>query len=380
MFKPDKLVAVVVAHFHPRKGNRIEWQHPKEFDADGVEFKSIASGFHESESDFVFFRHAELFALACFHRLPTDSAAERDVRMRSVAVFAHELAPLQVPGLAEQLLQHARRLNVDPSATPPLLELLKPHSAPSSPSRGDAARLSVAADAPQLVPLVRQMRSGVMTLWKALLLRRRVMLYATPPVGVLCERALAAHKLLQAASGAAALDGAPRCDLLLYVGLNDEQQISQYGQRSTESARGSGGGGGFVACTTDALFAHKPELWDLFVDADGGARASHFDMRGLALSARDEARYSELLLRLEQAERAAFPAAASDAVVEGYFRELSDALLHGLEKLADDGMAELLPKHLKELKLGEGDATFVRLLAAQLGHAVTVKTPRFRCC
>ena len=70
----------------------------------------------------------------------------------------------------------------------------------------------------------------------------------------------------------------------------------------------------------------------------------------------------------------------SDTVVVGYFRELSDALLHGLEKLAEDGMAELLPKHLKELHLGEGDATFVRLLAAQLGLRVTVKTPRFRCC
>lgn len=372
-------MAVAVAHFHPRKGNRIEWQHPKEFDADGVEFKSIASGFHESEQDFVFFRHAELFALACFHRLPTDSAAERDVRMRSVAVFAHELAPLQAPGLAEQLLQHARRLNVDPSATTPLLELLKPGRPAVEPVAADMPRLSVAADAPQLVPLVRQMRSGIMTMWKALLLRRRVMLYAAPPVGVLCERVLGAHKLLQATSGAAVLDGSPPCDLLLYVSLMDEHDLASRGQRSTASG-GREGGGGFVACTTDALFAHKPELWDLFVDADGSARASHLDMRGLALSARDEARYSELLLRLEQAERAAFPAAVSDTVVVQYFSELSNELLHGLEQLADDGMAELLPKHLKQLNLGEGDATFVRLLSAQLGLRVTVKTPRFRCC
>ena len=42
--------------------------------------------------------------------------------MRSVAVFAHDLAVLQAPGLATKVLQHAKRLNVDLEATSPLLD------------------------------------------------------------------------------------------------------------------------------------------------------------------------------------------------------------------------------------------------------------------
>ena len=63
--------AVVVAHFHPRLGQRIEWQHPRDFDSEGVEFKQLPSGFDACEQDFVFFRHHNLYALACFHRLQT---------------------------------------------------------------------------------------------------------------------------------------------------------------------------------------------------------------------------------------------------------------------------------------------------------------------
>ena len=32
-------VAVVVTHFNPRLGQRVEWQHPRDFVTEGVEFK-----------------------------------------------------------------------------------------------------------------------------------------------------------------------------------------------------------------------------------------------------------------------------------------------------------------------------------------------------
>ena len=88
----------------------------------------MPSGFDACEQDFVFFRHAQLYALACFHRLQTNSDSEREVRMRSVAVFAQELAALQAPELASALLQHAKRLNATPDATAPLFDLLQPKS------------------------------------------------------------------------------------------------------------------------------------------------------------------------------------------------------------------------------------------------------------
>lgn len=57
--------------------------------------QAMPSGFDTCEQDFVFFRHHGLWALACFHRRQTDSDSERDVRMRSVALFSTDLAALQ---------------------------------------------------------------------------------------------------------------------------------------------------------------------------------------------------------------------------------------------------------------------------------------------
>ena len=88
----------------------------------------MPSGFDTCEQDFVFFRHHGLWALACFHRRQTDLENEREVRMRSVALFATDLAALQASQLATQLLAHAKRLNGSPEATRHLstLALAKP--------------------------------------------------------------------------------------------------------------------------------------------------------------------------------------------------------------------------------------------------------------
>ena len=44
-------------------------------------------------------------------------------------------------------------------------------------------------------------------------------------------------------------------------------------------------------------------------------------------------------------------------------------------------MTEVLPRHLKRLRLGDGDATFLRLLVAQHDDLrLSVKVNRFRCC
>jgi len=88
----------------------------------------MPSGFDTCEQDFVFFRHHGLWALACFHRRQTDNDSEREVRMRSVALFSTDLAALQASQLATQLLAHAKRLNGSPEATRHLsiLALAKP--------------------------------------------------------------------------------------------------------------------------------------------------------------------------------------------------------------------------------------------------------------
>ena len=158
--------------------------------------------------------------------------------MRSVALFSTDLAALQEAHLATQLLVHAKRLNGSPEATLQLFDLFKPptHQRPP-PSGENAAGLSLLdgqlgggqylLGSGQLLGLTRQLRSKIFTLWKALLLGRRVLFYAPPPVGRLCERALSAHQLTVGWAACCAPHAAPRTELLLYVGLNDEQELLQ---------------------------------------------------------------------------------------------------------------------------------------------------------
>ena len=231
----------------------------------------------------------------------------------------------------------------------------------------------------QLLGLTRQLRARIFTLWKALLLGRRVLFYAPPPVGRLCERALSAHQLTVGWAGCCAPHAAPRTELLLYVGLNDEQELLQRsphaGIRFIAKPEGGGEGQGYIACTTDRLLADKSDTWDVFVDDQGALKVGVLDARALTLSATDEARYKQLSALLSA------DGAPSDDRVTRYFAAESATLMQGLRALVDEGVTEVQPKHLKRLHLGENDATFLRLLVAQHDDIrLTVKVQRFRCC
>ena len=81
--------------------------------------------------------------------------------------------------------------------------------------------------AAQLLLLAPPLRARIFTLWKAMQLRRRVLLYASPPVGQLCQQVLSVHRVLNGASASSgASSGVPPSDLLLYVGLNDERELA----------------------------------------------------------------------------------------------------------------------------------------------------------
>merc|ERR1711998_445992 len=105
----EPIVAVFVAHFHTREGNIIEWQYPEDVDLSGVEFKAIASGCHQNDTDFIYFKHADYYGLACFHKLSTSDLDERNARMRSVGCFVrHHYVLRQHQSF---LLQQAALLN-----------------------------------------------------------------------------------------------------------------------------------------------------------------------------------------------------------------------------------------------------------------------------
>lgn len=116
-------------------------------------------------------------------------------------------------------------------------------------------------------------------------------------------------------------------------------------------------------------------------------------------------------------ERKLYPKPVPDSLVAEFFAEENEALHAGLDALVlssplltpalcpsaptptacpspsspsrrslarasqiEAGVTEVLPKHMKQLHLGESDATFLRLLVSQLGLKIAIKSVRFRCC
>uniref|UniRef100_A0A8C2UID0 DENN domain containing 11 n=1 Tax=Chinchilla lanigera TaxID=34839 RepID=A0A8C2UID0_CHILA len=70
------------------QGNMVEWCLPQDIDLEGVEFKSMASGSHKIQSDFIYFRKGPFFGLACFANMPVESELERGARMKSVGILS----------------------------------------------------------------------------------------------------------------------------------------------------------------------------------------------------------------------------------------------------------------------------------------------------
>ena len=83
----DEVCAVFVVSFDTRRGNTLEWCVGN-VDLSGVEFKSMSSGSHLVDRDFVYFRKGLLYyGLSCFAKKSVSNPAERGVRMRSVGVM-----------------------------------------------------------------------------------------------------------------------------------------------------------------------------------------------------------------------------------------------------------------------------------------------------
>jgi len=337
--------ALVVTHFHPQKGNQIEWQHPATFHSTGVEFKAMPAGSQENEMDYVFFRHHGLYGCACFHRLWTGDASERAVRMRSVAAFSSRLHVLR--RYQPQLSQHVRRLNEHPQDMSPLLGVLRSAAADASAEARAALGVSAgAADASDSTPhlalsqglsqggvgpsafssLTDFLGATVLTVWKAMLLRRRVLFFAPPPVGPACDRSLCASLLLHSHSETVQrlFPTKLQPELLCYVTMSDVDTLEDCAY-------------GYVACTSEKLFEEKDHLWDVYLDSTRLV-IDEKDGRTLQLTNRDKERFHLLRHADAQARQTGDPA------VESFFRELNTKLFDGIASLKEDTVRELTPR------------------------------------
>ncbi|KAI9725879.1 MAG: hypothetical protein M1828_002508 [Chrysothrix sp. TS-e1954] len=356
---PPAVAALYLVRFDHRLGNTILWQkHDEHISLEGaIEFKSLPSGFHNVTTDLIYFLHAGCAGVSAFD---SDEAPEdqRSASLLAAGVLVH----LQGTRLgkvwlhATNLQDIARRMQRDPSATHILdsywtehnehssratsnvIDDLDPNKQPSRPVRKRQAasdhEASYSSGSIAMKPtdntsanpahstrdLLLEFGPLLFPLFRAILLRQRVLLIQHPPLRKACEFVYLLSVLTSLpyplAEAIEDSEGLSQSMALFLVGTHDipflqdlaarrvEQLSCEPGIESHTEARR-----GWIACTSDKLLAYKPDLYDVRVDMPSisgssveAAWPSLISSKGKIIKAsqRDLRRYKSFTLALER--------------------------------------------------------------------------------
>ncbi|XP_064398551.1 DENN domain-containing protein 11-like [Halichondria panicea] len=250
----EMIVAVFVVAFDTKKGNLVEWRYPEEVLLSGVEFKSMASGLHNMQKDFIYFKQNQLFGLSCYVKIPVANQEERGARMKCVGLLAVGYSNLH---LHMDFLQRQARILVEtPGSYGSLEEYFRHYRSPAQvphPLTGPEATNSVEACHPSgcFTTYLQFFGASIFVLWKLALLKKKIIFFSPPPVGALCHRVyctclLTSHVLPN--------DLNTECNPQFYVNVADIDAMTTMDS--------------YVACTTEKIFQIKTQLYDVFVDGE----------------------------------------------------------------------------------------------------------------
>nr|CAG8443892.1 13420_t:CDS:10 [Entrophospora candida] len=295
----SNVVAVFVVRFDTRKGNIIEWQYPQDVDLNGIEFQAIPSGLHAVSQDIM----PPLYGLSVFKNEPTsDQSHDRGARMAAVGILVtptHETGlcgrpwsqleflqneigrhvhqtddysnliqffekrgmqlnysnddPLSID--SENSLQHSRRRALTTSSGRTSFIRNRCFSASQMSTTSYQASLSPLHPANHFQDFVRALGPNIFLLWKAALLKKRILFYSTPPIGNACYSVYGTCLLANIPSAITWTfkNKVEKIKPLFCVGVSDIPMIEVI-----ES--------GYVACTTDQILQDKSNLYDLLIN------------------------------------------------------------------------------------------------------------------
>ncbi|KIX92698.1 uncharacterized protein Z520_11550 [Fonsecaea multimorphosa CBS 102226] len=291
------ILALFLVHFDHRKGYTLGWHRSLDnVPVEGVvEFKSLPSGLHNVEEDLVYFIHEDYAGLSAFVN-KADEQAERAARMVAIGI----LVPLEHGRMgriwrhAESLMEFARAHIDNPGDVTALEEYwekykLRPEEPSSqapldSTEEGPAPRsngypkfrtMSTATTfispnhaltphhpALTLIDSIKLFGPLIFPLYRAALLRKRILIVTDAPVEFCCNLVYnlsilsSVSKVLSPQPHEADAPGV-RLRPLFTVGVMDIPQLEQAGA--------AGANHGFIACTTDDVLTSKPDLYDILV-------------------------------------------------------------------------------------------------------------------
>uniref|UniRef100_H3CTQ8 DENN domain-containing protein 11 n=1 Tax=Tetraodon nigroviridis TaxID=99883 RepID=H3CTQ8_TETNG len=371
----DQIVAVFVVTFDTRSGNMVEWCLPHDVNLDGVEFKSMASGSHRITSDFIYFRKGCYFGLACFANMPVESELERGARMKSVGIlcpsytllyrYMHFLEnqvrhQLQCPGQYSPLeaFYEDKRAVLPPAGNGPAC----PTWSVTHINRCMHAEMKITHPAGCMSQFIQFFGEQILVLWKFALLRKRLLIFSPPPVGVVCYRVYCCCCLANVSLPGIGVS-VPELRPFFYINVADIAALQ------TETS--------YVACTTEKIFEEKKDLYDVYVDNQNvKTHRSHLQSL-LRLNAADREKYGKLS---EQRQMLLYSQEVGEDCTSNeedlfilFFMELNNRIFQTLSEVAASVDPTLTADHVRAMGLDpQGDRSFLVDLLEVYGFDVTL--------
>lgn len=381
----DQIVSVFVVTFNTRTGNMLEWCLPKDMDLEGVEFKAIASGSHRVSTDFIYFRKGSYFGLACFANMAVESMVERGARMKSVGILSPSYTLLY---RYMSFLEHQVRLQLQSPGHYSPLEAFYEDKRALLPPSGDGVVTACPANAwgavlnhsmhPEMKithpagcmsQFIRFFGEQIMVLWKLALLRRRILIFSPPPVGVVCYRVYCCCCLANISIPGVGV-AVPEFRPFFYVNVADisalENELS------------------YVACTTEKIFEEKKDLYDVYVDNQNVKTYRDGLKPLLRLSSADRDKYRKLteqrqMLLYSQEENGDCVSSEEDLFIL-FFLEQNNRIFQTLSEVAGSPDPTLTQESVRAMGLDpHGDRLFLLHLLEIYGYDTLLVSDQL-CC
>ncbi|XP_071957378.1 DENN domain-containing protein 11-like [Antedon mediterranea] len=351
------IIAIFVVAFDTRSGNVIEWSTPEDIDLEGVEFKAMASGSHTVNSDFIFFKKDNYYGLSCYEKIKVESLEERGARMKSVGILATSYTTLyrHMQFLENQVRhqlgtpQHYEQLRAfyaDHKGSLPISTSLSTVNPSSSECRVLPAMM-ITHPAGCFAQFINFFGEHIFTIWKFILLRKRIIFFSPPPIGVVCYRVYCASVL---GNHTVQMENDLEVKPHFYINVADIDTIE------AELF--------FVACTTEKIFLEKKDLYDVYVDNQNLVVQSNSMKDILKICYADKEKFNQLnnqrSAQLFKAQELEEEAMQDDQVFATFFLEMNN---HIFQTLLDISMTQdkaLTSDHMKSMGLDPiGDRQFI---------------------
>ncbi|XP_067930928.1 DENN domain-containing protein 11-like [Watersipora subatra] len=342
--KALEILTIFVVAFDTHRGNVIEWTKPEfmKDQLDGLEFKAIPSGAHNLEEDVVYLQHSDLYGVACYGKLAVASELERGARMRSVGVMTQSNSLLHIHATKlKTLVIHTLTHTGDYS----LLEEYFQRWTGDPLTNSSLVDLDLRYPCQHFERLLSYLGPSLFTIWKSLILQKRILIYGEPPAAHLCHLV---HCLNSLMSNAARITRRNMCTVYYFVNIADCDLLSR--QIS------------YLACTTEKVFEIKSDLYDVFIDC-GSVRITNSRLCPVLTPTRgDRIRFEELYSTLRQPVSCdELPMSAED-IFYSYFGTLNRMIGETLHALSISDESRITHSDISHMGLHSSDRPFTNLL------------------